>query len=362
MCLPKCLAGLAAVDRIFMVLLLILTLSSPGWTKEKIPPTKSIHGRVTDANKNPLAGAKVFVKNLKQKTTTILVTDQDGLYSVAGLDPKVDYEVHAEYGNLVSETKAISSFLNRFDNLFNFELGGPNAGASQRSSDSFSKRSIELQTADGVKIAADWYRSSLKAIQKSPAVLLLHGFGENRGVWEGFIADHLLKNKWAVLNVDLRGHGQSLWKSGERLGANATWLTDANQFPLDLDAAVNWLRSQEEVDPNRIGVIGADTGANLAYLASGKFEAVRSAVALSGNPDQAQLLAGALENFQPHSILYIATQGDGEAGQCARNFEKLTGFPVKVQVFEGSSAHGSNIPKEVPEAVPLIVDWLKNLL
>src|SRR5262249_45069851 len=140
------LTGLAAVEHIFMVLLLVLTPSSPGWTKEKIPPTKSIHGRVTDANKNPLAGAKVFVKNLKQKTTTILVTDQDGLYSVAGLDPKVDYEVHAEYGNLQSETKAISSFLNRFDNLFNFELGGQNAVGSQRSSNTSAKKSIDLQT------------------------------------------------------------------------------------------------------------------------------------------------------------------------------------------------------------------------
>jgi pimeloyl-ACP methyl ester carboxylesterase len=351
-----------ALVRIITILLLFLYLSSFAWTKEKIPPTKSIHGRVTDANKNSLVGAKVFVKNLKQKTTTILVTDQDGLYSVAGLDPKVDYEVHAEYGNLQSETKAISSFLNRFDNLFNFELGGQNAVGSQRSSDNSSKKSIDLQTVDGVKIAADWYRPSLKANQKFPAVLLLHGFGESRGVWESFIADHLLKNNWMVLNVDLRGHGQSLWKAGQKLAPNSTWLTDANQFPLDLDAAVNWLRSQEEVDPNRIGVIGVDMGANLAYLASGKFEAVRSAVVLSGNAEQARALAGGLENFQPHSILYVATQGDGESGQYARQFEKLTGSPVKVQVFEGSSAHGSSILKEVPEAVTLIVDWLKNLL
>jgi pimeloyl-ACP methyl ester carboxylesterase len=351
-----------AFVRIFAILVPFLYLSSSAWTKEKIPLTKSIHGRVTDANKNSLAGAKVFVQNLKQKTTTILVTDQDGLYSVAGLDPKVDYEVHAEYGNLQSETKAISSFLNRFDNLFNFELGGQNAVGSQRSSDDSSKKSIGLQTVDGVKIAADWYHPSLKANQKFPAVLLLHGFGESRRVWESFIADHLLKNNWMVLNVDLRGHGQSLWKAGQKLVPNSTWLTDANQFPLDLDAAVNWLRSQEEVDPNRIGVIGVDMGANLAYLASGKFEAVRSAVVLSGNPEQARALAGALENFQPHSILYVATQGDGESGQCARQFEKLTGSPVKVQVFEGSSAHGSSILKEVPEATTLIVDWLKNLL
>jgi dienelactone hydrolase len=358
----KFLMSLGSLKRPSMILLLFLTLSSFGLAKEKVPPTKSLHGHVIDGNKNSLVGAKVFVKNLKQKTTTILVTDQSGLYAVAGLDPKVDYEVHAEYGNLVSETKAISSFLNRFDNLFNFELGGQNAGRVRRSSDSSSKKGVELQTSDGVKIAADWYRPAPKPDQKFPAVLLLHGFGETRSVWDSFIADHLLKNNLAVLNMDSRGHGQSLWKAGEKLVADRKWLTDSKQFPLDLEAAVNWLESQAEVDPNRIGVIGAGAGANLAYLASGKYEAVRSAVALSGNPEQAQALVAGLENFQPHSILYIATQGDDQAAEHARQFEKLTGFPVRVQVFENSGAHGSNILKEVPEAATLIVDWLQNVL
>jgi dienelactone hydrolase len=360
----KLLVGLASLNRASTIFLLFLPWSSLGLAKEKIPLTKSIHGHVTDGNKNSLVGAKVFVKNMKQKTTTILVTDQSGLYGVAGLDPKVDYEVHAEYGNFVSETKTISSFLNRFDNVFNFELGGQSAGSLRRSSDTSSKKSVELQSSDGVKIVADWYRPLVKPDQKLPAVLLIHGFGENRSVWNSFITDYLLKNNLAVFNLDLRGHGESLSKASEQLVADRKWLTDSKQFPLDLEAAVNWLRSQGEVDPNRIGVIGGDAGANLAYLASGKYEAVRSAVVLSGSPEQAQALVTGLglENFQPHSILYVATQGDDQAAECAMRFEKLTGFPVRVQVFENSSAHGSNILKEVPEAASLIVDWLHNVL
>jgi dienelactone hydrolase len=353
---------LAALKYVFIICILFLSLTPCGWAKEKIPPTKSIHGRVTDGNKHPLVGAKVFVKNLKQKTTTVLVTDQDGLYSVAGLDPKVDYEVHAEYGKLVSETKTVSSYLNRFDNLINFELGGQTEKVPQPSAESNLGKGIDLQTADGVKIAADWYLPVAKTDQKFPAVLLVHGFGENRHVWDDFISDHLLKNGLVVLNIDLRGHGESMWKSGEKLIANSKWSTDPLQFPLDLETALNWLKSQEKVDSNRIGVVGAGTGGNLAFLASGKYEAVRSAVVLSGNSEQAQALGVGLENFQPHSILYVATEGDDDAVQHARQLEKVTGFPVKVQVFEGSSAHGSNILKEVPEAATLIIDWLKNVL
>jgi pimeloyl-ACP methyl ester carboxylesterase len=333
-----------------------------GLAKEKIPLTKSIQGHVTDADKRSLVGAKVFVKNLKQKTTTVLVTDQSGLYSVAGLDPKVDFEVHAEYGNLVSQTKTISSFLNRFDNVINFELGGQSASAAQASSNGSSRKSVELQTSDGVKIMGDWYRPSSRVDQKPPAILLIHGFGENRSVWDGFLSDHLLKNGLAILNIDLRGHGESLFRGSEKLVPDVSWLTDPRQFPSDLDCALSWLRSQVEIDQNRIGVLGADIGGSLAYLASGKYEVVRSAVVLSGNFEQAQALATGVANFQPHSILYIATQGDDKAAEHAQQFEKSTGFPVKVQVFQNSSSHGAKILQDVPESTTLVADWLKNVL
>ena len=259
--------------------------------KEKVPPTKSIRGHVTDRKKNSIIGAKVFIKNLNKKTTTILVTDQNGLYSVFGLDPKADYEVHAEHGRFVSETRTVSSFLDRFDNVFNFELSEESGFPIKRISGGSVKKAIELHTPDQVKILGDWHRPSSKTDQKLAAVLLLHGFGEERSVWEGFISEHLLKNDFAVLNIDLRGHGASALKGEEKLVANRNWLTDSKQFPLDLEAAVNWLKSQNEVDQNRIAVVGGSLGANLAYVASGKYEAIRSAVALSGSPQDAKMLA-----------------------------------------------------------------------
>ena len=41
-----------------------------------------------------------------------------------------------------------------------------------------------------------------------PAVLLLHGFGESRTVFDG-LKKHLLTRGWAVMALDLRGHGAS---------------------------------------------------------------------------------------------------------------------------------------------------------
>src|SRR3954454_22388268 len=79
-------------------LLFLGSCASLNEAKEKEPRMKSIRGHVTDDQKNPIVGAKVFIKNTTKNTTTILVTDEKGVYSIFGLDPKADYEVHAEYG------------------------------------------------------------------------------------------------------------------------------------------------------------------------------------------------------------------------------------------------------------------------
>ena len=69
-----------------------------------------------------------------------------------------------------------------------------------------------------------------------------------------------------------------------------------------------------------------------------------------------------VQNFQPHSILYIATQGDSSSTASIADFEKQTGFPRRTQVFEGSSARGIKVLSEIPEASHLVVEWLRRTL
>jgi len=328
--------------------------------KKKEPPTKSIHGHVVDARKKSITGAKVFIRNVSKKTTTTLITDENGLYAIYGLDPKVDYEVQAEHGKFLSETKSVSSFLDRFDNVFNFELGSSTVSNATASRTALSSQVVQLTTSDQVRLAGDWY-SPGSGDAKGPAVLLVHGFGQDRRQWGGFVKDRLLPAGFAALSLDLRGHGGSTQKPGATLNADASWRADPKQFPLDIEAAIQWLKSRNDVDVNRIAMIGCELGAELAFLASGKYEEVRSAIAISGDAGNAALLVKAIPDFQPHSILYIATQGDLQAANSAREFEKRTGFPVRVQIYENSEARGVKILQDIPEAPGLMIDWLKKL-
>jgi dienelactone hydrolase len=327
--------------------------------KKKDPPTKSIHGHVVDARKRSIVGAKVFIRNVNKKTTTTLITDENGLYAIYGLDPKVDYQVHAEHGKFVSEAKSVSSYLDRFDNVFNFELGSSTSNV--RPGTNLAVQAVLLNTADQVKLAGDWYSPAGVGDTKVPAVLLVHGFGQDRTQWDAFVRERLLPAGFAALTLDLRGHGASKEKAGASLSAEEGWSSDPKQFPLDINTAIQWLKARSDVDVNRIAMIGCELGADLAFLASGKYEEVRSAVVISGNAGNAEALAKSAPDFQPHSILFLATQGDSQAASSAREFEKRTGFPVRVEIYENSEARGIKILQDFPDSAGLVIDWLKKM-
>src|SRR5438046_9437957 len=58
---------------------------------------KNIHGVVQDVRGTPLAGARVFLRDMKTKVMRTIETDQNGEYKVFALPPNVDY---APYGAL----------------------------------------------------------------------------------------------------------------------------------------------------------------------------------------------------------------------------------------------------------------------
>ncbi|MFZ3218231.1 MAG: hypothetical protein WA192_19445, partial [Candidatus Acidiferrales bacterium] len=57
----------------------------------------------------------VYLKNVKSQAVKTYIADDTGNYRFSGLDPNVDYEIHAEHDGLTSSTRTISSFDSRRD-------------------------------------------------------------------------------------------------------------------------------------------------------------------------------------------------------------------------------------------------------
>jgi pimeloyl-ACP methyl ester carboxylesterase len=294
-----------------------------------------------------------MVRDTKTNVTRTLTTGADGVYSGTAFPPGSDYEVTAEYRGQMSDKKPVSSFLNREDNALNFRFKatGESATPNTPARAVAAPTGPQISTFDLVRLQASLdLPSGVPA--PIPAVLLLHGFGEDRSVWNDFKKTLLIRG-YAVMTIDLRGHGDSKTKNGQPIAAAPDWRTSPHEFPLDLDAAITWLKTQTRINSNKLAVIGVDVGANLALIASGKYQQVRTVVALNPNLKEGQELAGSAQDYKPHSALIVTlTETEGNSLKAAVQ------TPVQVRVVTQAGGTASWLQnKQVSDA---IYQWLKD--
>jgi pimeloyl-ACP methyl ester carboxylesterase len=312
------------------------------------PKPKNIHGVVQDLRGNPLPGARVFLKDMKTNVVRALETDQKGEYKVFALTPTVDYELYAEFKGTASEKKFVSSFLNREDNVLNFQL---DVAVIENSTNAApADTGAVFKTFDLVELHAS-FELPAGVPAPIPAVLLLHGYGEDRSVWKNFSRE-LINRGWAVMSLDLRGHGESRLKNQRPIQPSPDWRTNLHEFPVDLDPALDWLKSRPRVDNSKIVVIGSDVGANLALIASGRFGEVRTVVAVKPNPDESLALAGSAQDFQPRSaLIWVGSQAEAD------RFKGMVKAPSRVMVAPRSGGTAEWFAdKQVQDG---IFQWLK---
>lgn len=108
-----------------------------------------------------------------------------------------------------------------------------------------------LQMGDGVQLAATLYTPDGQPPAGGwPAVLMLHGLGENRSFTNAIAEAHLAPHGYVVLTVDARGHGQSGGQSS---------LVGPREVA-DYAAALQWLRLRPGVSDSRVGAYGQSLG------------------------------------------------------------------------------------------------------
>ncbi len=148
---------------------------------------------------------------------------------------------------------------------FNQAINQKNMDIGKKTNDFLvEKQKVSFSTTDGVKIFGDYYGSS-----GSEAVLLIHQNGMNKDAW-GELPKILQSRGFAVLAVDLRGHGEST--TGIEITTGQTKIYDYKEFSdqdyfpamtFDVVAARKFLT---EKGKTKQSIVGASTGANLAII------------------------------------------------------------------------------------------------
>jgi len=216
-------------------------------------------------------------------------------------------------------------------------------------------RDITLTTADHVNIRAT-LNTPDETGNPAAAVILIHQGGSNRREWD-VLVPKLLDQGYYVLAYDVRGHGES-----DPVDSLRKLFNDPAQAPLDLQAAMHFLTALPGVDAQRIAVVGASIGANLAAMASSEM-AVKTAVAISGKTAAVYNLAGKTD-LALRSVFYIAADGDqnGRRAAWAKELFDRTAEPRRLEIVTNSSRHGVGIFDDRPRVMQMILEWLQTTL
>ena len=84
---------------------------------------RTVRGVAVDkSTEAPVPSAVVFLTNTRTNAVRSYIADEEGNYRFSGLDPNVDYEVHAEKDGAKSATRTVSSFDNKKEIVVNLKL------------------------------------------------------------------------------------------------------------------------------------------------------------------------------------------------------------------------------------------------
>ena len=110
--------------------------------------------------------------------------------------------------------------------------------------------------------------------EQRPAVLVLHGFGSRKSAGNVTGPTNMfVKWGYVVLRFDMRGCGES-----EGLPGHLLCLEQVD----DTRAAITFIQSRPEVDPNRVAVVGSSFGAAVAVYTGGVDERVSAVISSGG--------------------------------------------------------------------------------
>src|SRR5437763_1761728 len=233
-------------------------------------------------------------------------------------------------------------------------------------------RAVDLKASDGAILKATYFA----APKPGPGVLLFHQSNRTRKEWAD-VAGQLAAAGINTLTLDVRGHGET---GGQESHGEAR----KKQWPLDLDAAFQYLISQSGVKRDVIGIGGAGVIGveNSVETARRHSDQLKSLVLLSGETsrDGLQFLRQAsqlpelfvvadADEYSPiveaMELLYITASSPGRKFvhySASHEAPWLWYEPFDIGKVPAKGGHGTDMFKVHPELPGIIVDWFVTTL
>ncbi len=201
---------------------------------------------------------------------------------------------------------------------------------------------VVVPAADGLPLYGEYYAYWSDA----PTVLLLHQLYTDRTSWYGIIPA-LLQSGFNVLNVDLRGHGET--------GGLINWRRALN----DVRVWVAWLHDETGNPQTPVAMIGSSMGSALALLGCADEPTCPTAIAISPGWSYYGLNVerAFTDGLRDKTVLLVYSERDRWPSLGVPQMLEAATGSVGTQVYEGN-VHGMDLFYTEEDLLPLIIEWL----
>lgn len=179
----------------------------------------------------------------------------------------------------------------------------------------------------------------------APAVLLMHHGGSQKESWVDLIPP-LQEAGYAVLTIDIRGHGET---------GGSTDLALAQE---DAHLWIAWLREQPGVDPEQVSIVGASLGADVGMQVMAQDPTLITLVGISIQIQVEDMNASdALAQFGDRPLYVIAAAGVELEADAARTLFAEAPGEVQGRLYDNTACCTFLFMFD-RHLAPSIVDWL----
>jgi len=183
------------------------------------------------------------------------------------------------------------------------------------------KHRIKFESYGKVEIVGKYYGPSKL---NSPALILLHQWQSNRKSYEDFAKQMHLKG-FGVLAIDGRGFGESVRTTDGKLVPVSRTDEAVKAMKADVRNAYEFLTKQINVDPERIGIVGASYGSSIGLMYAVDNKKVKALAMLSpglnyfGNMP----IEPAVKNYGDRPLLLVASEDDKAATNSVKKLKEV---------------------------------------
>ncbi len=217
-----------------------------------------------------------------------------------------------------------------------------------------SPRKVSFLTSDNVTIVGRYY--PLKEFDE--AILLLHMMPEKKESWDA-LAKKLQENNIVTLAIDLRGHGESIKKGDKTLDYKLFSDKEHQESQRDVEAALEWLQKETNLDLTSIYIGGASIGANLSLQALAVHPEIAKGFLLSPGFNYRGIKTNVLVKklSKDQEVFFATSKDDGDNVSQTQELYNATSAQKQWKVYD-NAGHGTTMLEKTNDLLPSIIQFL----